>query len=881
MFSFRAERLFPNIGLEMSDVITRLTSALETRYRIVREIGVGGMATVYLAHDLRHERDVGIKVLHPDLAAALGAERFLAEIKTTAKLQHPHILPLLDSGEADGLLYYVMPYVAGESLRTRLDRETQLAVDDAIRITREVASALDYAHRHGVVHRDIKPENILVHEGQALVADFGIALAVSAAGGARMTQTGLSLGTPAYMAPEQAMGERAIDGRADIYALGAVTYEMLVGEPPFTGPTVQAIVARVMTESPRPVTGQRKSVPSNVNAAVLRALEKLPADRFHSAAEFSAALVASTFEAARSDVRPASVRSRFPGTLLPWAIAALTSVVAIVALLNKGDAPDSNSPVYLSVDLPPDAGAGINTEGLGISNDGSMLALPAVIEGKPQLFLRNLHDEELRLVPGSAGLRGSAVFSSDGKWIAFSTEGQIWKASVAGGEPTAIGKANWAHMAWLGNSAIIYTANYNTGLRRMSSEGRDTASLTVPDRKKGELGHWWPQVLPDGNHVLFTNYTTPADRSKIEVLDLKTGKRKVVMDGGYFGRYVNGHLLFVRDAGVMSVPIDVDDFKVDGEPAHVDLDVQIKPPNGWAAFAIAPNGTLLYWPDALKSVVLTWSSESGDEEPAVDAAGRFMDISVSPDGKRIAVVRDGDVWVYERARKLFSRLTRTPQREIDLVWSPDSREVFYSRDVPQYDIFKRAADGSRPEQRVVTSPNDKLASSISPDGQTLIYEEDAEDTEIRGISPDGSEATKRTVVAGPGTQMHGTFSPDGNWIAYTSTEPGDWEVYLAPYPADRGPARQQISNGGGADPQWAPDGRTLYYGSGDRIMRVRLNLSTGQIGNPEPLGKIRPGLSFAVAPDGRFLISRIDPKAEIHAMKVVLNWASTLDSKSP
>src|SRR5688572_2528897 len=277
-------------------VLDKLRSALTDRYRVDREIGVGGMATVYLAHDLRHDRNVAIKVLHPDLAAALGAERFLAEIKTTAKLQHPHILPLLDSGEAEGLLYYVMPYVSGESLRNRLERETQLAVDDAVRIARECLSALESAHKQGVVHRDIKPENILLHEDQALVADFGIALAVSAAGGPRMTQTGLSLGTPAYMAPEQAMGERVIDGRADIYALGAVLYESLVGEAPFTGPTVQAIVARVMTEQPRSITAQRRSVPPHVNAAVLRALEKLPADRFATPAEFARALVTPGYE---------------------------------------------------------------------------------------------------------------------------------------------------------------------------------------------------------------------------------------------------------------------------------------------------------------------------------------------------------------------------------------------------------------------------------------------------------------------------------------------------------------------------------------------------------------------------------------------------------
>src|SRR5690349_4491587 len=251
------------------DVLARLTTALADRYRIDRELGAGGMATVYLAHDLRHDRDVAIKVLHPDLGAALGDDRFLAEIRMTAKLQHPHILPLLDSGTADGLLYYAMPLASGETLRGRLERERQLPIDDAVRIAREVADALGHAHALGIIHRDIKPENILLQGGHALVADFGIALAVQQAGGQRMTQTGLSLGTPQYMAPEQAMGEKTVDHRADIYALGAVTYEMLAGEPPFTGATIQVIVARLMAEDPRPLAVQRKSVPEHVEAAVL------------------------------------------------------------------------------------------------------------------------------------------------------------------------------------------------------------------------------------------------------------------------------------------------------------------------------------------------------------------------------------------------------------------------------------------------------------------------------------------------------------------------------------------------------------------------------------------------------------------------------------
>src|SRR5215471_8522980 len=269
----------------MSDLLARLTAALADRYRIERTLGQGGMATVYLAHDLKHDRKVALKVLRPELAAMIGAERFLAEIKTTANLQHPHILSLFDSGSANGQLFYVMPYVEGETLRGRLQRETQLPVAEAVRLATEVAGALEYAHRHGVVHRDIKPENILLQDGSALVADFGISLAVQEAGGERMTQTGMSLGTPQYMSPEQAMGQRSIDARSDIYALGAVTYEMLIGEPPFTGPSAQAIVAKVLTESPREMTAQRRSVPPSVALAVEHALEKLPADRFASARE--------------------------------------------------------------------------------------------------------------------------------------------------------------------------------------------------------------------------------------------------------------------------------------------------------------------------------------------------------------------------------------------------------------------------------------------------------------------------------------------------------------------------------------------------------------------------------------------------------------------
>jgi len=310
----------------MSD-LERLTASLADRYRIQREVGAGGMATVYLGEDLRHARRVAIKVLRPDLSAIVGAERFLHEIRVTANLQHPHVLPLYDSGSADGLLFYVMPYVQGESLRDRLSREKQLPIEEAVRLGREVASALDYAHRQGVIHRDIKPENILLQDGTALVTDFGIALALSQAGGTRLTETGLSLGTPAYMSPEQATGDRQIDARSDIYALGAVLYEMLSGDPPHTGSTAQAIIAAVVTEEPRDISTRRPRLAPHVAEAVHRALEKLPADRFASAAEFAKALegppVTGRFPAA-----PAG-----PAKRRPWIPAALVGAGLVMGLM--------------------------------------------------------------------------------------------------------------------------------------------------------------------------------------------------------------------------------------------------------------------------------------------------------------------------------------------------------------------------------------------------------------------------------------------------------------------------------------------------------------------------------------------------------------------
>jgi serine/threonine protein kinase len=397
-------------------LVDRLKAALAARYAIERELGAGGMATVYLARDVKHDRDVALKVLRPDLAAVLGGERFLQEIRISAKLHHPHILTLIDSGADDGLLWYVLPYVRGESLRQKLDRERQLELAEALRITGQVGSALAYAHQQGVIHRDIKPENILLFEGEAMVADFGIALAVRQAGGNRLTETGISLGTPQYMSPEQATGERQLDARSDIYSLAAVLYEMLAGEPPFGGATAQAVVAKLLTERPIRLRVVRPAVPVGVDDAVARALEKAPADRFRSATDFVAAL--SRAERERPAVRSRRLRVRL-GVI--GVIAALAVVIG-VAVMRRRASPTPFAERQLTFTGKASSPA--------VSPDGNFVAYFS--SNRSLLLQRLTGTDPIVLVPPVRSTSGSPRWSADGSVILF----QMMRDSVVNGRPT-------------------------------------------------------------------------------------------------------------------------------------------------------------------------------------------------------------------------------------------------------------------------------------------------------------------------------------------------------------------------------------------------------------------------------------------------------------
>jgi len=712
----------------------RLSTPLADRYRIERELGQGGMATVYLAHDVRHDRKVALKVLRPELAAVIGAERFLAEIKTTANLQHPHILSLFDSGEADGTVFYVMPYVEGESLRDRLSREHQLPVEEAIQLAREVADALQYAHNHHVIHRDIKPENILLHGGHALVADFGIALAVSRSdGGTRMTETGMSLGTPHYMSPEQAMGEREITGKSDVYALGCVLYEMLVGEPPFTGPTVQAVVARVMTEEPRSLTIQRKTIPPHVEASVRKALQKLSADRFASPAAFADALVHPESMALPTS---AGMPAAFSASSVAWkrrfviaaALGTLATVVAVLAWIRSARI-GSAGPDWSYLNFGDSLQVQTNLPALAYSPDGSTIVIKSDVQNG-RLWLKRRADLNPTPIPGTERAT-SPVFSPDGKWIAFIRDGQVRKVGVDGGGAVTLADTAFnLALTWLDDGSLIYSPTLFK-LSRISSAG-GPSTVVLEDSTLFGLAPSGFAPLPGGRGILLTSCNAGCVSMTLLVLDLKTRTQHTLLPDVAQGWYLpGGRLLYVRrDGTAMVAPFDLDKLQIAGAAVPVLEGVLVSV--GFAQLAWSPSGSLLYVrgeglsPDQLLFRV----TRDGAVAPLDTSwVAQFTSPVVSRDGRRIAVGVGGtvsalNIWVRSMDRGPATRLTFGGQDRRP-AWSPDGRLIAFVRDTAAGSVvMARPADGAGSDRLLARL--DRIVQEVawSPDGQWLVLRTD-------------------------------------------------------------------------------------------------------------------------------------------------------------
>ncbi|HEX9755972.1 MAG TPA: protein kinase [Gemmatimonadales bacterium] len=866
----------------MSDLGSRhLAAALADRYRLERELGQGGMATVYLAHDLRHDRDVAIKVLHPELAAALGGERFLSEIKTTAKLQHPHILPLLDSGAAEGLLYYVMPYVSGETLRARLERERQLPLDDALRITREVADALGAAHALGIIHRDIKPENILLQGGHALVADFGIALAVQQAGGARMTQTGLSLGTPQYMAPEQAMGERKIDARADVYALGAVLYEMLTGDPPFTGSTVQAIVAKVMTERPVPPSTVRDTVPPQVEQAILTSLAKLPADRFSSAAEFTRGLTAASGQprVASSPTRRRAAR------LAPWFLAAALAV-ALGGVLASRPAGPSRAPEVIR--FPLGTGAAVlaksgSTNPFAISPDGRAVVFraPGGADSPDKLWLRTLDDPRPRVLEGTDNGQNPS-FSPDGKWIAFVVANRkLMKIPTSGGSASTVCALEYvsASLSWASEAEIVFESFGRQGLQRVSASGGTPRAAVSLDTANGEIMQRRPLVLRREGVVLFASSDRDG-RTQLAAAPLEGGRAtRLGVDGIHPLGMIDGWLIYARvDGALMAVAFDPGRLQVSGAP--VQLVDRVASTFGGVAVALSPNGTLVYEPGAIESR-LTLVDSSGRSTTVLDEERPYRGPRFSPDARHLAVgigdARGLDVWLFERATSAFRRLTLAGNASAP-EWSPDGHRLFYTVGSAggRRELWSVPIDGSAEPSRLLDLPGSVMEAVPTPDGKSLVVRrvDPAKGSELLHVSLVG-DATPRLLATSPNPRGP-RVSPDGRWVAYVAAQEIS-QVYVRPL---LGAGEVQVSVNGGVQPIWAPNSRRLYFRSFvGRLTEVELGTSPVlQVVRRRPMledpsQQIGPTADYDLSPDGTTFVM-LAPPLEKPGIVVALDWAA-------
>ena len=861
------------------------------------------MATVYLAEDLKHKRQVAIKVLKPELAAVLGAERFVQEITTTAALQHPHILPLFDSGEAAGFLYYVMPFIDGETLRAKLDRETQLGIEESVRIASDVASALHYAHEHGVVHRDIKPENILLHDGRPIVADFGIALAVSAAAGGRMTETGLSLGTPHYMSPEQATAEKEISARSDVYSLGSVLYEMLTGEPPHMGNSAQQIIMKIITEDAAPVTKLRKAVPVNVAAAVGKSLEKLPADRFVSARAFADALTNpgfTTAQGAASGGMVAAGGSRRTVLGLAAALAVMTLVTGWA--VTRPAPPPVVTAATLSVELRTPLGVPLNEVGnpISIAPDGSFLVFVGPdpdSANQTALWRRNLDQLNAVAIPGTRGAYSPAV-SYDANSVSFVRRNEGggssgWEASFDGGLP----KRRRLVFAWQLTEDQVLLG----GSRPTIQEGTVDE---FPDSLRDRAGLRMRSIAsasPDRRVVAFQHVGQRVDSIWIARPE---GEDRTSLGEGSSPVFLRNHLLafLTRDGTLQVGRLNPDRTGFIAPPDPLVPSVATSG-SGRGVFTVSSDGSLVYAPGASAGRTRpVWVSASGQVVPVPMAEWQVHGgMALSPDATRVALVigdlsRGGEIWVKNLRSGTTSPLVTNVVAGRP-AWTRDGTTLAYlveaRRPTPasngEYRVESRGVDRSAPAQvrgapyaglnlgELAITPDDEFIAvrrAVRPRGldRDIAYRAFDADSLIPFAAEDAQERSPR-------------FSPDGRWLLYASDRTGRDEIYVEAFPS--GGRRVQVSLEGGREPIWSRDGSQIFYRALDGWMTA-VRLRRGNEIVPVARERLFDASGFLanqyltmydVAPDGRFLMLELDARLERTELVIIRNWVQQVEAR--
>jgi serine/threonine-protein kinase len=910
----------------MSDS-TLQTGRTVLHYRVADKIGEGGMGEVWRATDTELGRDVAIKVLPAALADdAERLARFEREARLLASLNHAHIATIHGLHEAEiedhKVRFLVMELVEGEDLLDFVARG--VSFDRAIEIAIQIARALEAAHGSGIVHRDLKPANVKMTASREIkVLDFGLAKAVGVepeSGGTSLptmsptitsagTVAGAIMGTAAYMSPEQARG-RKVDRRADMWAFGCLLYELLTGKRAFGGDTISDTLAAVLKETPD-WSALPDGTPVGVRRLLRRCLEKDPRKRWNDAAdarlELEEALSETPEEAAAPAAPGEAVASSPVRRLVPWLVAAAAIVVAVAAWVRGGSGPATSNEL-LRLSIPLDLGLRIEDDQAGnvtLSPDGKRLAFSGIDEaGQSALYLRSLNTSEIVRLEGTANAE-NPVFSPDGAWIAFFSEGRIKKVPVAGGPPLdvceGVGSARGA--VWGPDGRIIFPRHFDTGLWQVPGSGGTPTELTELDDARRERTHRWPSVVPGRPIVLFTVATKDSpeyyDDALIDAVHLETGERKTVLEGASFARYApSGHLIFGRQGSLWAVPFDVDSLSASGAPTPVLSKVMGVRNSGVVFASLAANGILAYvegQPEDLQREI-RWRYFDGRSEVVSEIpVGSTITLELSPDGKKIATATAGaatyDIWVHDLESGSRTRLTFEGDNS-DPHWSPDGKQIYYSsvRDGLGM-VFRKPADGTGDEELVWRVDGVSVGSEdISSDGRTLLMSYHGENkADLYTLALDDPAAEPQPLLQGPFEEDLARFSPDGAFLAYTTDEPGNYEVLVRPASGSGG--QWQISTGGGLQPRWSPDGKRLFYRVGRRLYAVDVETGNGgaafRASNPKLVlddlerARLTGAFDVSLAGDAILVPSSLQDEAPLDEITVLVNWLDEVERLVP